>query len=166
VIGTVELRDGAVATSGDYERYFESNGRRYSHLIDARTGQPAGHWQSATVVASLAILAGSYATTNSNGVALGLLGGMRGGGSMRDHCGPPATAPTPTSAPVSSYFQGNTRPDTGTPFDVGIGIHKSQLDALAYGGYDGGLFCLTIGSSADPMRAACSVVRRSPRIPR
>ena len=61
-IGTVELRDGAVATSGDYERYFEVDGHRYCHLLDARTGWPTGHWQSATVVAPLAILAGSYAT--------------------------------------------------------------------------------------------------------
>jgi thiamine biosynthesis lipoprotein len=62
VIGSVELRDGAVATSGDYQRYFEVNGRRYCHLLDARTGRPIDHWQSATVVAPLAILAGSYAT--------------------------------------------------------------------------------------------------------
>ena len=61
-IGTVELRDGAVTTSGDYERYFEVDGHRYCHLLDARTGWPTGHWQSATVVAPLAILAGSYAT--------------------------------------------------------------------------------------------------------
>ena len=62
VIGTVELRDGAVATSGDYERYFDVEGRRYCHVLDARTGWPVDHWQSATVVAPLAILAGSYAT--------------------------------------------------------------------------------------------------------
>jgi len=62
VIGTVEVRDGAVATSGDYERYFELDGRRYCHLLDSRTGWPVDHWQSATVVAPLAILAGSYAT--------------------------------------------------------------------------------------------------------
>jgi thiamine biosynthesis lipoprotein len=62
VIGTVDLRDGAVATSGDYERYFEIGGRRYCHLIDARTGHPVAYWQSATVVAPLAILAGTLAT--------------------------------------------------------------------------------------------------------
>ena len=62
VIGTATLAEGAVATSGDYERYFEVNGRRYCHLLDARTGRPVTHWQSASVVAPLAILAGSYAT--------------------------------------------------------------------------------------------------------
>ena len=62
VIAYVDLADGAVATSGDYERYFEVDGHRYCHLLDARTGWPTGHWQSATVVAPLAILAGSYAT--------------------------------------------------------------------------------------------------------
>lgn len=62
VIGTVEVHAGAVATSGDYERYFEIGGRRYCHLLDARTGHPVSHWQSATVVAPLAILAGTFAT--------------------------------------------------------------------------------------------------------
>ena len=62
VIGTVELTDGALATSGDYERYFEVDGRRYCHLLDPRTGMPVDHWQSVSVVAPLAILAGSYAT--------------------------------------------------------------------------------------------------------
>src|SRR4029079_19737437 len=62
VVATVELADGAVATSGDYERYFEVGGKRYSHLLDARTGRPVAHWQSVSVVAELATLAGSYAT--------------------------------------------------------------------------------------------------------
>ena len=62
VVCTVLVTDGAVATSGDYERYFEANGRRYCHLLDARTGRPVSCLQSASVVAPLAILAGSYAT--------------------------------------------------------------------------------------------------------
>jgi thiamine biosynthesis lipoprotein len=61
-IGTVEVADGAVATSGDYERYFELGGRRYCHVLDARTGVPVSAWQSVTVLAPLAIVAGSYAT--------------------------------------------------------------------------------------------------------
>ena len=47
----------------------------------------------------------------------------------------------------SNYFSGNTRPDTNAPFDAAIGLHKSQLAQLAFGGYEGGLFCLTIGHS-------------------
>lgn len=92
-------------------------------------------------------VAGGYATTNNNGIALGLLGGMLPGGSARDRCGPGATPPAPVTIPQSQFFQGNTRPDTNQPYDVGIGLHKSQLDELAYAGYDGGLFCLTIGAS-------------------
>jgi thiamine biosynthesis lipoprotein len=62
VIGEVELHDAAVATSGDYERHFDIGGRRYCHILDPRTGWPMEHWQSASVVAPLCIVAGSLAT--------------------------------------------------------------------------------------------------------
>jgi hypothetical protein len=91
-------------------------------------------------------VAGGYATTNSNGLALGLLGGMQPGGADRDRCGPPSTEPAPVAITPSTFFQGNTRPDTGATFDVGIGLHKSQLGQFAWAGYDGGLLCLTIGN--------------------
>jgi uncharacterized protein (TIGR03382 family) len=90
-------------------------------------------------------VAGGYATTNTNGVALGLLGGMEGGGTPRDRCGPVATEPTTAAIPLSNFFEGNTRPDTNAAFDAAIGVHKSQLAQFAYAGYDGGLLCLTIG---------------------
>jgi hypothetical protein len=89
-------------------------------------------------------VAGS-ATSNNNGLALALLGGMQPGGTARDRCGPAGTPPPKVTIPVSTFFQGNTRPDTGQPFDVAFGVHKSQLAELAYAGYDGGLLCLTIG---------------------
>ncbi|MDB4953956.1 MAG: hypothetical protein JWO36_1525 [Myxococcales bacterium] len=92
-------------------------------------------------------VAGGYGTTNNTGVALGLLGGMEPGGTPRDQCGPPTTEPAPTTITPSLFFQGNTvNLGAGAkPFDVGIGVHKSQLDQFAFAGYNGGLLCLTIG---------------------
>jgi len=62
VMATVEIHGGAVATSGDYQRFFDAGGRRYCHIIDARSGQPVTRWQSVSVIAPLCVLAGSCAT--------------------------------------------------------------------------------------------------------
>lgn len=40
LIGSLDVRDRAVATSGDYQQFFDYDGRRYHHLIDPRTGEP------------------------------------------------------------------------------------------------------------------------------
>ncbi len=56
------IRDRAVATSGGYRRGFDIAGRHYSHIVDPRTGQPAGHVLSATVVSPNAVDAGALAT--------------------------------------------------------------------------------------------------------
>ncbi len=62
VAATIAIATGALATSGDYERFFELDGRRYCHLLDPRSGYPVGHFQSVSILAPLAIAAGSYAT--------------------------------------------------------------------------------------------------------
>lgn len=52
-----------MATSGDYRNYFEQDGRRYSHIIDAKTGRPITHrTASVTVLAESAMLADAWAT--------------------------------------------------------------------------------------------------------
>jgi thiamine biosynthesis lipoprotein len=62
VCAAMELSAGALATSGDYERFFECEGRRYCHVLDARSGTPVQHWRSVSVVAPLCIAAGALAT--------------------------------------------------------------------------------------------------------
>lgn len=62
LIGAVSLCEGALATSGDYERFFERDGRRYCHLLDARTGWPVDSWQSISVVAPTCSAAGAAST--------------------------------------------------------------------------------------------------------
>jgi MYXO-CTERM domain-containing protein len=92
------------------------------------------------------VAGGAAATsTNNSGISLGLLGGMEPGGAARDTCGPPSSEPAAVTIPVSTFFQGNVRPDNAQAFDVGFGIHKAQLAQFAFAGYNGGLLCLTIG---------------------
>ncbi len=57
------IKNGAVVTSGDYEKYVKFNGIRYAHIIDPRTGYPAHGIISATVFAPKAELADALATS-------------------------------------------------------------------------------------------------------
>ena len=61
--GVLELRDGALATSGDARRFLVRNGVRYSHILDPTTGRPVRNApRSVTVAASTCIHAGMIAT--------------------------------------------------------------------------------------------------------
>ncbi len=65
----IPLRDLAVATSGDYRIFFDSDGQRYSHLIDPRTGRPVGH-----ALASVSVLADDCTQADALATALLILG--------------------------------------------------------------------------------------------
>ncbi|HHY95864.1 MAG TPA: FAD:protein FMN transferase [Firmicutes bacterium] len=62
VLGVIPLRDQAVDTSGDYQRFFEEEGTRYHHILDPHTGYPARLCQSVTVVAPQGVWADALAT--------------------------------------------------------------------------------------------------------
>ena len=63
IVAALELREVAVATSGDYRNYFEHDGQRFSHSIDPRTGWPVRHeLVSVSVVHESAALADAWAT--------------------------------------------------------------------------------------------------------
>ena len=61
-IAVLPVSNAAVSTSGDYERFFEKNGKRYGHIIDPRTGYPADACQSVTIVAPNLAFADALAT--------------------------------------------------------------------------------------------------------
>ena len=61
----IELASGAVCTSGNYERFFEIDSKRYNHIVDPRTGRPVNLAPSVTVVAPTATAADAWATALS-----------------------------------------------------------------------------------------------------
>ncbi len=65
IVLVLRLSDRAVATSGVQQRFHEIGGRRYSHIIDPRTGRPATQAPSVTVIAADGITADAWATAFS-----------------------------------------------------------------------------------------------------
>jgi len=71
-IGEIRLRAGSVATSGDYEQFFEVGGVRYSHIMNPARGEPARGTLQTTVVAPTGLQSDGFST------ALFVLGPERG----------------------------------------------------------------------------------------
>jgi thiamine biosynthesis lipoprotein len=59
---TLDLSEGAITTAGDYERFFVKEGRRYHHILDPDSGEPARGCRSVTIVTGRATLADGLAT--------------------------------------------------------------------------------------------------------
>jgi len=64
-IGWIRLNNMSIVTSGDYEHYFTHNGKRYSHIIDPRTGYPVVGIKSVTILCPDAELGDALATSVS-----------------------------------------------------------------------------------------------------
>lgn len=62
LLGFIELKEEAIATSGDYEKFFIHNGKRYSHIINPSTGYPVSGIASVTIIAPTAMEADALST--------------------------------------------------------------------------------------------------------
>jgi len=62
VIEVLKMKNGAIVTSGDYERYFILNGIKYHHILNPKTGFPSKNAISVTVIAPNATIADAYST--------------------------------------------------------------------------------------------------------
>lgn len=77
LLGVVEIARGVVASSGDYERSFIRDGKRYHHILDPRTGSPSRGPRGVTLVAA------SGDAVNGLGIAIMVLGRAEGIGLVR-----------------------------------------------------------------------------------
>lgn len=98
-IGRLHVDTGGLATSGDYERYFERNGKRYCHILNPKTGWPVQGFASVTVVAQPCVVAGMAAT-------IAMLKGVQGGLRWLQALGVPFFA---VIVPVTDSLSGNTK---------------------------------------------------------
>jgi thiamine biosynthesis lipoprotein len=62
LLTSVMLAQGGLASSGDYERCIEIEGRRYSHILNPKTGWPVQGLAAASVIAPHCLVAGSAST--------------------------------------------------------------------------------------------------------
>ena len=62
VVATLPITMGGLATSGDYERYFELNGQRYCHVLNPKTGMPVSYWRSVSVTSPATVVSGCTTT--------------------------------------------------------------------------------------------------------
>ena len=62
VFATLYLKDRAISTSGDYQRYFIENGQRFHHLLNPKTGYPVSDVMSVSVIAPEGYLADGFST--------------------------------------------------------------------------------------------------------
>ena len=63
LLGVLELQEEAIATSGDYEKFFIHDGKKYSHIINPHTGYPVLGIASVTITAKTAMEADALSTT-------------------------------------------------------------------------------------------------------
>lgn len=77
--GIIALTNGAVTTSGDYEKFILIEGKRYAHIINPKTGMPATGLTSATVVGPSAEMANGFSTS------LMVLGSKKGRALLRSY---------------------------------------------------------------------------------